>query len=96
MSDLYEKCPFCKGKGTLAPDTKMCIDPPNTKLERAANGEFVCIGCGGEKYVETGLSMGQVDRMIAELARLKAEAKMVASVQRLVAEARELPKLDDF
>jgi hypothetical protein len=82
--DLYELCEICGGSGSLPPDTRMCIDPPiaaRRVLRRTDDGKnFVCPSCAGRRFVVTGLTVGQVakiirerDELAEELSRLKAE-----------------------
>jgi hypothetical protein len=74
--DLYEKCEICKGTGALAPDRKgLHVDLCRGQtLEKRADGQFVCPACGGSGFIGIGLTVGQVERMRAELDRFKAGA----------------------
>ncbi len=73
---LYEECEVCAGSGAVPDSTRMCIDPPSAArevLRPLPNGSFVCPSCGGRKFVQTGLTAGQVVRMVATIERFKSE-----------------------
>jgi excinuclease UvrABC ATPase subunit len=61
---LYEKCNICDGTGSVG-------DPPGALTDE----RYECPCCRGEKYADIGLTVGQLERMRAELARFKAGAK---------------------
>jgi hypothetical protein len=75
--DLYEQCEICRGEGVIDSEqlSTMMIDPPSAlqKLKRPGGG-YTCPGCVGVKFIKIGLTVGQVERMRAELDRLKAGA----------------------
>ena len=57
--------------------TRMCINPPSAAgqiLRKLPDGSFVCPCCDGRKFIETGLTAGQVVRMVATIDRLKGGA----------------------
>jgi hypothetical protein len=59
MGRLFEECPVCDGGRK---------EPP----ARLAGGN--CPGCGGRRYVATGLTGGQADRAVRERAAYLAAA----------------------
>jgi DnaJ-class molecular chaperone len=65
MGKLYEKCPTCGGSGTR---------PGALLYPRPA-----CPSCLGEKYIETGLTTGQVERLVMEERRRKGDPAAVES-----------------
>jgi hypothetical protein len=59
VSKLYGKCPVCGGSGE--------------KPDLPWSGSPACPGCRGERFVEIGLTLGQVERMAKlELATARA------------------------
>lgn len=55
MAMLYERCPACEAfEGRT----------------RGATPEVPCRGCGGRGFIETGITRGQVDRLVAAATRL--------------------------
>ena len=74
--DLYELCEICGGTGSLDPartDLLITLYRGQT-LQRREDGRLVCPACGGLKFIRVGLTVGQVERMRAELDRMKAGA----------------------
>ena len=72
LDALWQYCPMCRGKGTLPPDTRMCIDPPAARaaLERLPDGSYRCVSCDGQRYVPVGLGMSQVSALAKRVGRL--------------------------
>lgn len=72
---LYEECLICDGAGRIDGSQKLCLDPPSAfNRTRGPDGLFECPGCGGKKFTSIGMTVGQLERMRAELDRLKAKA----------------------
>lgn len=68
--ELYERCTICGGSGR--------IDPARWAGWRhrprpAADGKVDCPACNGERFVRTGLTMEQVERLLPTTARPKSE-----------------------
>jgi pyruvate/2-oxoacid:ferredoxin oxidoreductase beta subunit len=53
---LYLKCPACEGEGEIAP-------PESGGTPEM--GVAACPGCGGGGYIRIGLTLGQLDRLMA-------------------------------
>jgi hypothetical protein len=74
--DLYEKCEICKGTGALAPDRtdlRITLCRGQT-LKKRSDGQYACPCCDETGFMRIGLTVGQVEKMRAELDRFKAGA----------------------
>lgn len=79
---LYEHCSICDGQGAIDPHrTDLRLNPPSAVAAlkpdpSRTDGWLICPGCGGVKFISVGLTVGQVERMRAELDRFKAGASV--------------------
>jgi hypothetical protein len=75
--ELYEICPLCDGTGAILTPGLLAR---TSKLEKREDGRYVCVGCGGTKYIKIGMTVGQLERMHAkadkfdQMERIKAQA----------------------
>jgi hypothetical protein len=65
---LYDRCSICDGTGRWPADKRLCVDGPELQALAEAG---TCPGCQGQKFVETGLTAGQVERAIRERDELR-------------------------
>ena len=64
--ELYQKCPICHGTQRLPPDTQVC------DYLRELGGRCVCTRSPTPGWSKVGLTLQQVEKIIAERNRLAA------------------------
>lgn len=90
---LYERCTTCNGSRVAPPGTRLCFD--GTAEERAAPLASGCPGCRGVGFVETGLTLGQVERLKGQRdALLQAALEAIPFMRTAILQAVRVPGFD--
>jgi hypothetical protein len=90
--DLYELCSICEGTGAIDPkrrDLRLSADArPLQRDPNHPDGWLICQSCGGSRFITIGLTVGQVERMRAELdAAVELAVKLRLEIQKINGEA---------
>jgi len=59
--DLYQRCAICAGTGSVDPREW----PRRNRPPRDAGGRVECFACQGERYLALGMTLEQVEGLIA-------------------------------
>lgn len=80
---LYEHCPICDGIGAIDPHRRdLHLDPPSAVAAlkpdpSRTDGWLICPGCGGVKFIQVGLTVGQLEVMRGKADKWDATQKSV-------------------
>jgi hypothetical protein len=80
---LYEKCTVCEGAGSVGGDLRIIVDPPGALTPvPLGDGRYRCPSCRGERYIATGMTVGQLEAMRAKAEKFDDMLRVQAQAQR--------------